>query len=99
MRAKKKEQEEIDQLANQLESLQEDEDLLAGLEQLDQQEKQEIARRKTSSQMPTFEGSVEQGQGSAVDKENEEKKGNNSNFGLIGVVVAIGVAGAVYAYR
>jgi hypothetical protein len=45
---------------------------------------------------------VEQGQGSAVNKESEEEgeqKGNSSNFGMIGVVLALTIAGGVYAYR
>jgi hypothetical protein len=38
LRNKKREQEEIDKLANDLETLAEDQDLIAGLDELDKQE-------------------------------------------------------------
>lgn len=43
---KKQQKDEIDQLASQLDSLAEDNDLLAGLEELDKKEKIEIEKVK-----------------------------------------------------
>lgn len=65
MRMKNKEKEEIDKLAQQLDSLAEDDDLLAGLEELDKKEKQEIDKAKKLSTKNVV-SNVEQGQGSAT---------------------------------
>lgn len=48
-------------MASQLESLDEDKDLLAGLEELDRKDKQEIENAKKAS---SIQVNVEQGQGS-----------------------------------
>jgi chromatin segregation and condensation protein Rec8/ScpA/Scc1 (kleisin family) len=53
-RRKKQEQEENDKLASQLDSLNEDKDLLAGLEELEQKEKENI-RKISSSKVTTAE--------------------------------------------
>ena len=92
-RLKQQQKEEIDKLADQLDSLAEDNDLLAGLEELDKKEKQEIEQRKSSKAL-----NVEQGQGSTQSPKDEEE-GNNSSYGLVGVVAALAIAGGIYAYR
>lgn len=91
---KKQQKEEIDKLADQLESLAEDNDLLAGLEELDKKEKQEIEKVKKASSKAV---NVEQGQGSTVKKDEEDP--SNSSYGLVGLVAALAIAGGVYAYR
>lgn len=105
---KKKEDEEIDKLASQIDSLQTDDKLLAGLEELNKREKDDIdQKKKLPQQKVTPRGTSadkdrEQGQGSAISKALEEKpnKGDNeSNLGLIGVVAALVVAGGIIAYR
>lgn len=105
---KKKEDEEIEKLASQIDSLQTDDKLLAGLEELNKREKDDIdQKKKLPQQKVTPRGTSadkdrEQGQGSAISKALEEKpnKGDNeSNLGLIGVVAALVVAGGIIAYR
>ena len=97
---KRQQQEEIDKLASQLDSLAEDDDLLAGLEQLQQQEEIEIRKRTTGNLDKLDVGTVEQGQGSAINSNrDEEEKGNGSSYGVAGVVIALAVAGGIYAYR
>jgi hypothetical protein len=45
-------------------------------------------------------GTVEQGQGSAINSNrDDEEKGNGSSYGVAGVVIALAVAGGIYAYR
>lgn len=95
-RIKQKEKEEIDQLANQLDAMQEDDDLLAGLQELENKEKVEIDRVKKVS---TKEVGIEQGQGSATIAPKEEDEPSSSSFGLIGVAAALALAGGLYAYR
>ena len=92
---KKQQKDEIDKLADQLESLAEDNDLLAGLEELDKKEKLEIEKVKKES---TKNVNVEQGQGSTI-KKNEDQDSSNSSYGIVGVVAALAIAGGIYAYR
>jgi len=94
-RMKKQQKDEIDKLADQLESLAEDNDLLAGLEELDKKEKLEIEKVKKES---TKNVNVEQGQGSTI-KKNEDEDSSNSSYGIVGVVAALAIAGGIYAYR
>ena len=94
-RMKKQQKDEIDKLADQLESLAEDNDLLAGLEELDKKEKMEIEKVKKES---TKNVNVEQGQGSTI-KKNEDEDSSNSSYGIVGVVAALAIAGGIYAYR
>lgn len=92
---KQQQKDEIDKLADQLESLAEDNDLLAGLEELSKKEKQEIEKVKKESSKTV---NVEQGQGHSL-KKSEEEDSSNSSYGLIGVVAALAIAGGIYAYR
>lgn len=92
---KKQQKDEIDKLAEQLESLAEDNDLLAGLEELDKKEKLEIQKVKKESSKNL---NVEQGQGSTI-KKNEDEDSSNSSYGIVGVVAALAIAGGIYAYR
>ena len=66
---KQQQKDEIDKLADQLESLAEDNDLLAGLEELDKKEKLEIEKVKKESSKNV---NVEQGQGSTIKKNEDE---------------------------
>ena len=91
---KQQQKDEIDKLADQLESLAEDNDLLAGLEELDKKEKLEIEKVKKESSKNI---NVEQGQGSTIKKDDEDS--GNSSYGIIGVVAALAIAGGIYAYR
>lgn len=92
---KQQQKDEIDKLADQLESLAEDNDLLAGLEELDKKEKLEIEKVKKESSKNV---NVEQGQGSTI-KKNEDEDSSNSSYGIVGVVAALAIAGGIYAYR
>ena len=88
--------------------MQTDDNLLAGLEELNKKEKDDIDQKKKLPQVKvtprgtSADKDREQGQGSAITKALEEKpnKGDNeSNLGLIGVVAALVVAGGIIAYR
>jgi len=98
------EKEENEKLAQQLDSLENNDELLAGLDELHQQE---VAQLEQTKQMFTprnekKEGSDVQGQGQQNNNEEPQKQDQQSGSGLgpmATVAIAIGVAGVAYLTR
>ena len=90
-----KEEEENAKLMSQLDSLQQDDDLMKGLEEM---EKLENERNEKSKKVYSPRDQA-QGQGEQQEDDQKKNSGGGSNFGLISVILAIGVAGAIFAYN